>query len=391
MHRFAGATMIALIGFFLIGLAPALAQQDGPVLDLSQAPGPDFVKLFNGRDMSGWMTGPAWSVENGVMVCKGHPRDPYLTRTEKEYENFDFYAEFKITPGCNSGIFFHAPIPGAGRESKLSFEVQIIDDYGKPPNSTSTGSIYSVVAPKVNAIKPAGEWNQYRVLFDWPNCKVWLNGKLIQDVDFASHRELRFRLRSGFIGLSNHGHKVYYRNLWIKELPGKEKWIELFDGSDLTRWEKIGDADWHVEDGMIVVTRGEGFLVTKEAFQDFQFHAYVLNDEKQSRDGGFFLRWIGEGDPGYFVDFYDMARALDVRKRLGEGPLKWRVGPVWGYQWIPYQLISTERNLFARVCGTMAYENLLANKLRKGRIAIYHAPRDGVMKIKRVRIKSLDN
>ena len=128
-----------------------------------------------------------------------------------------------MSEGCNSGITFHLPIFGAGRESKLGFETQILDDSGKPPTKNSTGSIYDQIPPKKNAMKPAGEWNQYRVLFDWPTCKVWLNGEQVQDADFTAFPHLKHRLRKGALGISNHGHVVHFRNFWIKELPAKGK------------------------------------------------------------------------------------------------------------------------------------------------------------------------
>ena len=55
---------------------------------------------------------------------------------------------------------------------------------GTRPNKNSTGSIYDVVPPVLNAMKRAGVWNRYHVVFDWPVCRVWLNGILVQDNRF---------------------------------------------------------------------------------------------------------------------------------------------------------------------------------------------------------------
>ncbi len=386
-----GMFMLALA--LLFGIFNISCQKRAEVQSLSEPPGPDFVSLFNGKDLTGWHIEPdsgAWVVRDGVLHCKGKPRGGYLLLTDKEYENFDFYAEFKISKGGNSGIFFHAPIAGAGRESRLGFEVQIIDDAGKEPNKNSTGSIYDQVAPKKNAMRPAGEWNQYRVLFDWPNCKVWLNGELVQDVDFSRHRILRYRLRRGYIGLSNHGDEVDYRNLWIKELPDKENARILFNGKDLSGWEKIGNADWHVKDGMIVATRGEGYLVTKDEFDAYHFMAYVENNTSQSRGGCFYYRWKSVVDPGYSAEFFDFPKAEKIMAKYKEERPRGQVAPLWHYKWIPYQIISGDRESQVRTSGYITSNNLLLNKVRPGKIAIYHSPIDGVLRIKLVKLTEME-
>ncbi|NOY57421.1 MAG: DUF1080 domain-containing protein, partial [Calditrichaeota bacterium] len=144
-----------------------------------------FISLFNGQDFSGWNIQPdlgAWMVRDSVIFCKGKPGSPYAILTEKKYENFEIFVDFKMSRNCNSGIFIHTP--EYGRESRVGFELQILDSYGKKTDRQSCGSIYSVIAPSVNAVKRANEWNTYHVKFNWPRCEIWLNGKKIQDVNF---------------------------------------------------------------------------------------------------------------------------------------------------------------------------------------------------------------
>src|SRR5579863_10228543 len=47
-------------------------------------------------------------------------------------------------------------------------------------------------------------------------------------------------------------------------------WVTLFDGKNLDNFNKIGDANWRVEDGVIVADKGNGFLVSKDSYADFQ-------------------------------------------------------------------------------------------------------------------------
>ena len=61
------------------------------------------------------------------------------------------------------------------------YEIQILDDYGQPPDTHSTGSLYSRVAPSVNAGKPPGEWQAYDITLIGRDLTVVLNGKKILD------------------------------------------------------------------------------------------------------------------------------------------------------------------------------------------------------------------
>lgn len=381
-------------GFMLLllsGMLTILAGQ-AEIKPFDQAPGPGFVRLFNGKDFAGWDIEPdlgAWVIKDGMIECKGQPSEPYLVRTIKTYENFDLYAEFNFDPGCNSGIFFHVPAIVAGRASRIGFEVQILDDAGEAATKGSSGAIYDQVAPRINAMKPAGQWNQYRVTFDYPYCQIWLNGELIQDVDFSQYPQLKYRLRQGIIGLSNHGRGIRYRNLWIKEFPDKEKWQVLFNGRDLSGWHTIGDVDWQVNDGMIVATRGEGYLVSDEAYQDFYFQAYLENDTLQSRAGCFYYRWHNVADPGYAVEFYDYLQARDCLEKYGR-QIPETVMPQWRTPALLYQLISTDRESEVRIGGYIAAKNYLLQKVRPGKIAIYHSAKDGVLRIHHIQVRKLE-
>ncbi len=50
-------------------------------------------------------------------------------------------------------------------------------------------------------------------------------------------------------------------------------WVTLFDGKNLDNFNKIGDANWRIEDGVVVADKGNGFLVTKNAYTDYQLRA----------------------------------------------------------------------------------------------------------------------
>src|ERR1700682_5263113 len=50
-------------------------------------------------------------------------------------------------------------------------------------------------------------------------------------------------------------------------------WITLFDGKNLDNFNKIGDANWRIEDGAVVADKGNGFLVSKGSYADFELRA----------------------------------------------------------------------------------------------------------------------
>src|SRR5262245_8301611 len=69
-------------------------------------------------------------------------------------------------------------------------------------------------------------------------------------------------------------------------------WIQLFDGKSLDGWDKVGTANWRVEDGAIVADKstgqGGGHLVTKNSYKNLMIYAEFWTDEKAN--SGIFVR-----------------------------------------------------------------------------------------------------
>jgi hypothetical protein len=130
------------------------------------------VDLFGGT-MSGWRP-----VVPGKALGWAISKEGTLTNTagannlvsEAKFWNFELHAEYRVGAHSNSGIGLR------GR-----YEIQILEDYGKPPDTHSNGSLYSRVAPAVNASKPAGEWQTYDIRLVGRTVTVVLNGKKILD------------------------------------------------------------------------------------------------------------------------------------------------------------------------------------------------------------------
>ncbi len=182
-----------------------------------------FRDLFNGRDITGFkVVGEGtWTAKDGELVAPG--KGSTWLRTEETFTDFELKLEFLILAGANSGVFFHAP--AEGRSSRLGFEVQILDDAGKPANKTSTGSLYDVLAPSANASKPPGEWNKLDIRVKGPHIVVVLNGKKVIDMrcddtvleaGLDDDHKIAKRHKSGYIGFQDHGSAIRFRNVRIK-------------------------------------------------------------------------------------------------------------------------------------------------------------------------------
>ena len=60
------------------------------------------------------------------------------------------------------------------------------------------------------------------------------------------------------------------------QASSENAWVTLFDGKSLDNFNKIGDANWRVEDGVIVADKGDGFLVSKNGYVRFPDQGRIL-------------------------------------------------------------------------------------------------------------------
>ncbi len=190
-----------------------------------------FTALFDGKTLTGWKTNEggklaAWSVdkETGVIFVKGGGGGWLMT--EKQYGDFELRLEFKVPERGNSGVALHSPLKGD--PAFVGMEIQILDDAGHRDIQKwqHTGSIYGVVPPSKLATKPLGEWNKYRITCKGRQVTIVLNGEKIVDANLDDYKEKTpdgkphpgILREKGHVGLQEHGGKVEFRNLFIKEL-----------------------------------------------------------------------------------------------------------------------------------------------------------------------------
>src|SRR5437016_1438911 len=128
-----------------------------------------WLLLFDGKTTAGWMnsdrTAPRTPVQDGSL--NPHKAGHYMLVHTQEWENFLLSLDFKISKGCNSGIFVrtHPLTPRPGKDVGFNgIEIAIDDTPGASHHDT--GAIYDLVKPTKNAMKPVGEWNHIEITVD---------------------------------------------------------------------------------------------------------------------------------------------------------------------------------------------------------------------------------
>ncbi|MEP6589950.1 MAG: DUF1080 domain-containing protein [Gemmatimonadota bacterium] len=198
----------------------------------------DAIVLFGGASLDAWRLAdttlkPApWTMVDGAMeVAPG--TGSIMTR--QSFGDIQLHLEWRApTPPKgdgqergNSGVFF-----------MNRYEVQVLDSWNNPTYADGqAGAIYGQFPPKVNATRPPGEWQSYDIIFHRPHfdadgrltvparLTVFLNGILVQEdqmllgptshtvrTPYAAHAE-QLPLQ-----LQDHGVKVRFRNIWVREL-----------------------------------------------------------------------------------------------------------------------------------------------------------------------------
>lgn len=205
-----------------------------------------FTALFNGKDLTGWkglLAGPNdnpfkraklsaeeltkaqtaadevmkahWKVEDGTLVFDGKGSS---LATDKAYGDFDLYAEWKIPATADSGIYLRG-----------TPQIQIWDPANPAQfsagNQKGSGGMWNNKGagkdPLVLADKPIGEWNTFLIRMVGDKVTIHLNGQKIVDAApldnyWAPGTPLP---RTEQIELQNHGNNLWFRSLYVRELP----------------------------------------------------------------------------------------------------------------------------------------------------------------------------
>lgn len=190
--------------------------------------------LFDGQTTQGWRSykkpdmSPGWKVEDGALV-RAEKGAGYII-TVDQFDSFELSLEYKISPGGNSGLMYHVTEDGPS-PPQSGPEVQIQDNKDARDPELS-GWLYQLYKPDVDATKPAGQWNQLRILITPTHCEHWMNGvKYVEYVKGSPDWDARVakskfakwpqfgKATTGYISLQDHGNPVAFRNIKIRPIP----------------------------------------------------------------------------------------------------------------------------------------------------------------------------
>lgn len=205
-----------------------------------------YRDLFNGKDLDGWMVeGPKadkegnalWSVQDGLIVCLG--KGYGFLRHERQFRDFALCVEYRFAPQSktnprgNSGlgirtVAYDPKRTELTRPSYAAYEIQLLDDAGKPANAHGSGSLYRYLAPSANPVKPAPEWNTIEVECVGPRIKITINGQKVVDADQTSIPDTKDKPAAapapkdkpleGYVSLQSHSGRVEFRKVQVREI-----------------------------------------------------------------------------------------------------------------------------------------------------------------------------
>jgi len=207
---------------------------DNMLADWEKAAG--WHLLFDGQTHAGWMnsneTPPRTPVEDNSL--NPHKAGHYMLVHTQRWDNFMLSLDFKISKGCNSGVFVRTSslTPRPGKDVGFNgLEIAIDDTTGSGLHDT--GALYDLSPPSRMAMKPVGQWNHTEVTCRGDIIEVVLNDEFVNRIDLSKFTqpnrrpdgsEHKFDIaykdhpKLGYIGLQDHGSPCWFKNIKLKPL-----------------------------------------------------------------------------------------------------------------------------------------------------------------------------
>ncbi|HLQ38865.1 MAG TPA: family 16 glycoside hydrolase [Planctomycetota bacterium] len=195
-----------------------------------------FALLFDGRSLQGWhdhqrkdVQPNGWAVRGSTIFHPAGSGERDLV-SDQEYGDFDLRFQWRIGKGGNSGVMFH--VQDSETETYMTGpEYQLLDDLTqKPDPKHAAAALYDLVPAKDKQVRPAGAWNDGRIVVQKGRVQHWLNGKQVVDapcagpeweamVQASKFKDWPFgRASKGRLALQYHGDEVAFRSVRLRAL-----------------------------------------------------------------------------------------------------------------------------------------------------------------------------
>jgi hypothetical protein len=203
-----------------------------------------FTALFNGKDLTGWQSAitmaerkklskeqiakklkadnarvlPHWAVKDGVLHYDGKG---FSLQTVKDYGNFELLLDWKIAAKGDSGIYLRGQPQVQVWDSDTTPGARGLDKHSGSGGLWNNPEGSKGKRPLKKADKPVGEWNTFRIVMKGDQVTVYLNGELVVDKEPLPNYWFRGEPlpKKGPVELQHHGDELWFRNIFIKELP----------------------------------------------------------------------------------------------------------------------------------------------------------------------------
>jgi glucose/arabinose dehydrogenase len=251
------------------------AAQTNTLSEVEQKSG--WKLLFDGQSLDGWRNyrqespGANWKAVDGTITRVGDTEGGDLI-TSEQYENFELALEYNISPGGNSGLIYHATEDGDA-SWHTGPEVQIIDN-NVVAEGQKSGWLYDLYPGNLDATRPPGQWNELRIIVNSRRCVTYLNGVVyaryrkgsrewderVSRSKFTAHENFGVP-RRGHICLQDHGARVSFRNVKIREYESPDTVFNPVDAAlpiqPVLAFPDLEWADWEPvsEEGRVVPLR----------------------------------------------------------------------------------------------------------------------------------------
>lgn len=234
--------LIALLMF----LQPQVASQTpAPANQVTAAQTKDGWRLlFDGKTLDGWRgykkvdtTETRWMIADGMLCLSG--KDGTDTRgqrdiiTRETYDQFELMWEWRVASAGNSGVKYFVL---EDMDAAIGHEYQIIDDERHPDARIGphrqTSALYDVAPASNRPLRPAGQFNQSRIVARGTTVEHWLNGAKVLEYELGSPAlkaaiaKSKFKdvarfgtSQKGHLLLQDHGDAVCYRNIAVRTAP----------------------------------------------------------------------------------------------------------------------------------------------------------------------------